>query len=67
MGLASHHIKSTSTQNHRHAAIQLLRESLNTYSNPRDGYFMLDTIIILFSLDVSHFHVLGLIQANGVY
>ncbi|KAF2184547.1 hypothetical protein K469DRAFT_780910 [Zopfia rhizophila CBS 207.26] len=51
MALAGHHVESTSTQNHRHAALQLLREGLNTYSNAGDGYSMLDTIIILFSLD----------------
>ncbi|KAK9361523.1 fungal-specific transcription factor domain-containing protein [Lipomyces starkeyi] len=51
MALAGHHVESPSTQNHRHAALQLLRESLNTYSNAGDGYSMLDTIIILFSLD----------------
>ncbi|KAH8597090.1 fungal-specific transcription factor domain-containing protein [Bisporella sp. PMI_857] len=51
MALAGHHVESTSTQNHRHAALQLLRESLKSYKSVRDGYPMLDTIIILFSLD----------------
>ncbi|KAK9367020.1 fungal-specific transcription factor domain-containing protein [Lipomyces kononenkoae] len=51
MALAGHHVESTSTQDHRHAALKLLRESLETYRNARDGYSMLDTIIILFSLD----------------
>lgn len=51
MALAGHHVESTSTLDHRHTALQLLRESLNTYNNAGDGYSMLDTIIILFSLD----------------
>ena len=51
MALAGHHVESPSAQNHRHAAIQLLRLSLNAYGNARDA--MLDTIIILFSFDVS--------------
>ncbi|KZF23468.1 hypothetical protein L228DRAFT_246242 [Xylona heveae TC161] len=51
MALGGHHVESTSTQIHRQAALQLLRENLGTYSNAGHGYSMLDTIIILFSLD----------------
>ena len=54
MALASNHVKSASTQNHRHAALQLLRKSLDTYGNPGAYIPMLDSIIILFSLDVDH-------------
>ncbi|PYI08230.1 hypothetical protein BO78DRAFT_405974 [Aspergillus sclerotiicarbonarius CBS 121057] len=51
MALAGHHVESTSTLVHRQTALQLLRENLNAYSNMEHGYSMLDTIIILFSLD----------------
>ena len=52
MALAGHHVESTSTQHHRQAAITMLRQTLDTCKFARDGYSMLDTIIILFSLDV---------------
>ena len=52
MALAGHHVGSESTQSHRHAALQLLRESLDTYTHAGDGHPILDTIIILFTLDV---------------
>ena len=52
MALAGHHVGSESTQSHRHAALRLLRESLDTSTHTEDGHPMLDTIIILFSLDV---------------
>ncbi|KAK2865163.1 hypothetical protein FQN49_003848 [Arthroderma sp. PD_2] len=51
MALAGHHVQSTTTQDHRHSAFQLLRESLSAGSNPGDAYSMLDAVIILFSLD----------------
>ncbi|KAM5462993.1 hypothetical protein MferCBS49748_006220 [Microsporum ferrugineum] len=51
MALAGHHVESTSTQDHRHAAFQLLREKLGSYSKAEDVYSMLDAVIILFSLD----------------
>ncbi|CAD6592397.1 MAG: hypothetical protein ASARMPRED_006248 [Alectoria sarmentosa] len=51
MALAGHHVESTSTQNHRHAALQLLRKSLDTHNNAGLYDSMLDSIIILFSLD----------------
>ncbi|EZF33587.1 hypothetical protein H109_01392 [Trichophyton interdigitale MR816] len=51
MALAGHHVHSTSTQDHRHAAFHLIREKLGSYNNTEDVYFMLDAIIILFSLD----------------
>ena len=54
MSLAGHHVESTSTLVHRHEALQLLRESLTTCSNLGQAYSILDAIIILFSLDVSH-------------
>lgn len=53
MALAGHHVKSTSTLSHRHAALQLLRQSLEAFSDAETMYSMLDTIVILFSLDVS--------------
>ncbi|PWY66039.1 hypothetical protein BO94DRAFT_579770 [Aspergillus sclerotioniger CBS 115572] len=75
MSLAGHHIESTSTLVHRHAALQLLRESLTTCSNMGQGYSMLDTIIILFSLDETQSalgnwrtHIMGafgLVEAYG--
>ena len=52
MALAGHHVESSSTQNHRHAALQRLREKLETHNTSGDGNSMLDTVIILFSLDV---------------
>ncbi|KAH8676427.1 fungal-specific transcription factor domain-containing protein [Tricladium varicosporioides] len=51
MALAGHHVESTLTLNHRHAALGLLRQSLNTNNIAENIYSMLDTIIILFSLD----------------
>ncbi|KAH8696617.1 fungal-specific transcription factor domain-containing protein [Talaromyces proteolyticus] len=51
MGLAGHHVESRSSQSHRHVALQMLREGLSIYSDARDCYSMLDTIIIIFSLD----------------
>ncbi|KAI9703095.1 MAG: hypothetical protein M1820_005967 [Bogoriella megaspora] len=51
MALAGHHVHSTSTQDHRHTALQLLRGSLDKYNSVGNGYSMLDTITILFSLD----------------
>src|ERR1700691_5462940 len=53
MALAGHHINSTSTLSHRHTALQLLRQSLNAFSDAETMYSVLDTIVILFSLDVS--------------
>lgn len=64
MALAGHHVKSTSTRIHQHAALQHLRESLNTYSTGENVYSILDTIIILFSLDVSHAFIC-LIPSSG--
>jgi hypothetical protein len=52
MALAVHHVDSTSTQTHRNGALQLLCESVKMYSNAGHGYSLIDTIIILFSLDV---------------
>ena len=54
VALAGHHVESTSTQHHRHAAITMLRQSLDMCKFSRDVYSMLDTIIILFSLDVCY-------------
>ncbi|OAL74227.1 hypothetical protein A7D00_2259 [Trichophyton violaceum] len=51
MALAGHHVHSASTQDHRHAAFQLIREKLGSYNNTEDVYSMLDAVIILFSLD----------------
>ncbi|EFR03558.1 hypothetical protein MGYG_06554 [Nannizzia gypsea CBS 118893] len=51
MALAGHHVESTSAQDHRLAAFQLLRDKLGSYTNAGDVYAMLDTVIILFSLD----------------
>ncbi|KAB8230975.1 transcription factor domain-containing protein [Aspergillus alliaceus] len=51
MALAGHHVSSTSSLSHRHAALQLLRQSLNAFSDPETMYSVLDTIVILFSLD----------------
>jgi hypothetical protein len=53
MALAGHHINSTSTLSHRHTALQLLRQSLDAFGDAETMYSMLDTIVILFSLDVS--------------
>ena len=52
MALAGHHVESESTDIHRHAALQSLRENLNTCTNPGHSSAILDTIVILFSLDV---------------
>jgi Fungal specific transcription factor domain len=61
MALAGHHVNSTSTLSHRHAALQLLRQNLNAFSDTETMYSVLDTIVILFSLDVSQTSVcLGL-------
>ncbi|PWY86671.1 hypothetical protein BO70DRAFT_333069 [Aspergillus heteromorphus CBS 117.55] len=75
MALAGHHVESTSTQGHRHAAIQLLREGIDMNTNLEHGYSILDAIIILFSLDetqsaLGHWrtHLLGaygLLEACG--
>lgn len=54
MALAGHYVHSASTQDHRHAAFQLIREKLGSYNNTEDVYSMLDAVIILFSLDVSY-------------
>ncbi|KAB8254315.1 fungal-specific transcription factor domain-containing protein [Aspergillus pseudonomiae] len=51
MALAGHHVESESTDIHRHAALQSLRENLNTCTNPGHSSAILDTIAILFSLD----------------
>ncbi|RDL41498.1 Uncharacterized protein BP5553_01477 [Venustampulla echinocandica] len=51
MALAGHHVNSTLTLSHRHAALQLLRHSLNAFSDAETMYSVLDTIVILFSLD----------------
>lgn len=53
MALSGHHVKSPSTDYHRYTALKLLRESLNASGNVEDGPSMLDTIMILFSFDVS--------------
>lgn len=53
MALAGHHTQSPTTEDHRQNALQLLREGLHS-SDPKDGIdHLIDTIIILFSLDVS--------------
>ncbi|KAF7526036.1 hypothetical protein G7054_g10893 [Neopestalotiopsis clavispora] len=51
MALAGHHVQSTAMLAHRHAALQLLRHGLDTLSNTEAMYSVLDTIVILFSLD----------------
>ncbi|PYH97625.1 hypothetical protein BO71DRAFT_416942 [Aspergillus ellipticus CBS 707.79] len=51
MALAAHHVESTSTQTHRHAALQLLRKGINAYGSFEYGHSILDAIILLFSLD----------------
>ncbi|KAI9835126.1 MAG: hypothetical protein M1819_002495 [Sarea resinae] len=51
MALAGHHVNSTSTLSHRHTALQMLRQSLNAFSDAEAMYSVLDTIVILFSLD----------------
>lgn len=53
MALAGHHVNSTSTLDHQHASLQLLRQSVNTFSDVETMYSMIDTIMILFSLDVN--------------
>lgn len=52
MALAGHHVNSASSLSHRHAALQLLRQNLQTFSDFETMYSILDTIVILFSLDV---------------
>lgn len=52
MALAGHHVESTSTDTHRHAALQSLRQSLDKYNCAKHRDSIIDTIIILFSLDV---------------
>ncbi|KAL1303052.1 hypothetical protein AAFC00_003361 [Neodothiora populina] len=51
MALAGHHVTSTSTLTHRHTALHLLRQRLNALVDAEDVYSMLDTIVIIFSLD----------------
>ncbi|KAG8166363.1 hypothetical protein KVR01_002052 [Diaporthe batatas] len=51
MALAGHHVKSDSTLSHRHTALQLLRQALDTFSDTETMHSILDTIVILFSLD----------------
>lgn len=53
MALAGHHVKSTSTLSHRYEALQILRQSLTSSIDPETMHSVLDTIVILFSLDVS--------------
>jgi hypothetical protein len=53
MALSGHHVNSISTLNHRHTSLQLLRQNLNAFSDAETMYSVLDTIVILFSLDVS--------------
>ena len=68
MALAGHHVNSSSALSHRHTALQLLRQSLEAFSDAETMYSMLDTVVILFSLDVSHTYVrLGQIQADSGY
>lgn len=54
MALAGHHVNNDSdlTLNHRHMALQLLRQGLDTFSDVETMYSIVDTIVILFSLDV---------------
>lgn len=59
MALAGHHVQSTTMLAHRHAALQLLRHGLGTLSNTEAMYSVLDTIVILFSLDVSQGRILS--------
>ncbi|KNG86741.1 hypothetical protein ANOM_005892 [Aspergillus nomiae NRRL 13137] len=75
MALAGHHVESESTNIHRHTALQLLRESLEICTKPGHSSAILDTIVILFSLDETQSalgtwrtHLLGahgLIEACG--
>ncbi|KAI0968366.1 hypothetical protein F4678DRAFT_442851 [Xylaria arbuscula] len=51
MALAGHHVKSQGMEQHHQTSLKLLREAINTIYNNTDVYHMLDTIIILFSLD----------------
>ncbi|KAK8075406.1 fungal-specific transcription factor domain-containing protein [Apiospora hydei] len=51
MALAGHHVRSSATEHHRGTALQLLRDSLGIPNNLAQVYYMLDTIVILFSLD----------------
>lgn len=52
MALAGHHVDSPTTEDHRRQALQLFREGLDMNSDSNTFYYFLDTIIILFSLDV---------------
>lgn len=52
MALAGHHVENPEFDYHRCAALHLLRESINVWCDMAELYHMLDTIIILFSLDV---------------
>ncbi|CAG8899850.1 unnamed protein product [Penicillium egyptiacum] len=75
MALAGHHVKSPSTDDHRHTALKLLRESLDASGNVEDGSSMLDAIMILFSFDETQSTLgywsthlkgaYGLIEAHG--
>ncbi|KAI0427454.1 fungal-specific transcription factor domain-containing protein [Xylaria sp. FL1042] len=51
MALAGHHVESPNIEHHHRTALKLLREGVNKWCNIPDIYHMLDTIIILFSLD----------------
>jgi hypothetical protein len=51
LALAGHHVLSTQFQDHRQAALQTLRVGLDEL-NPAHFQSVLDTIILLFSLDV---------------
>lgn len=52
MALAGHHVKSDSMLAHRQAALQLLRQSVCSLKDVEVMYSVLDTIVVLFSLDV---------------
>lgn len=54
MALGGHHVGSTSTQDHRYAALQLLRKSLEICDSAELAHSMLDTIVMLFALDVGY-------------
>jgi hypothetical protein len=51
LALAGHHVLSAQFQDHRQAALQALRKGLDEM-NSAHFYQVLDTIILLFSLDV---------------
>ena len=57
MALAGHHVGSNAALSHRHEALQLLRRSLDIFDDSETMYSALDTIIVLFSLDVSQIAV----------